>query len=664
MNFLLEIGCEEIPGLWIEPALEQLKEKAHSLLEAERLYPSSIKTYGTPRRLALIINGLPERQKDIEKEIIGPPATQSPSSFAKKHNILEKELFIKEIKGKRYFCFIKRKKGEETEKVIKRIIFDIIKGIKFPKNMRWKTSFTFARPIRWIVAMLDDKIIELEFEGLISSKKTYGLRRKKEPILVSPSSYVLALKENNIIVDCKERKAYILKMIKIEADKLKAKPYLPSSLLDEITNLVEAPFVIRCRYKEKFLKLPADVLIAALIHHQRYVPLTKGKMLIPYFLVVSNGGEATEDIIRKGHERVVSARLYDAEFFFKSDLKIPIEQFSERLKGVVFHKGLGSLYDKTMRNVRLSTSLALRLMNEKDTPDVSKASFLSKADLTSQMVAEFPELQGIMGYHYAISQGIPKRIAIASAEHYLTLPKSNISKIINLADRIDTLVGYFSIGISAKGSEDPYGLRRCGNSIVKIVISSNFKNRISLNSLIREAFRGFKIDDEEKITADALLFLKQRLEFILKEKYKEDVIDAVLNCGFNDIVDAKERIEALTFFKKDPNFNNLITSFKRVFNILKGKEEGLFDKSLLKEEGEKRLYSSLVKVEENLKCAISEEDYKNAFKLISSLKEDIDTFFDNVMVMAPDKNIQENRLSLLFLLKRLFLMLADISILK
>lgn len=666
MDFLLEIGCEEIPPSWIEPALEQLKEKARSLLLNERLYPSSIKAYGTPRRLALVINGLSERQEDIENEIIGPPALVSPSGFAKVHNVSEKDLFIKEIKGKRYFCFIKKEKGEETEKVLKRILFDMIKEIKFPKHMRWKTSFTFARPIRWIVALLDNKTIDFECEDFVVSNKTYGLRTKKEPIVIpSPSSYVSTLRENNIIVDPKERKLLILKMFKREADKLKAKPYLKGGLLDEIANLVEMPVVIRCGYKRKFLSLPADVLTTALIHHQRYVPLIKGGSLIPYFLVVSNGGEKAKDIIRKGHERVISARLYDALFFFKEDLKLPLERFSERLKGIIFHKGLGSLYDKTMRNVWLSTSLALRLMDKRDIPNVSKASFLCKLDLATHMVQEFPELQGIMGYHYGIKQGISKKIAIVSAEHYSILPKSLLGRIVNLADRMDTLVGYFNIGLIPKGSEDPYALRRCGNAIVKIILSSHFKQRISLSSFIREACRGFKtIENENKIVEEVLLFIRQRFEFILKERYPPRVIEAVLNTGFDDLVDAKERIEALSsFFIKDPKFNDLITLFKRVINILKGKAPQGFNKDLLKEDAEKGLYLSLLKTKEALEDAISKTDYKNAFSLFASLKPQIDLFFDEVMVMVPDKNLQENRLSLLFFIKELFRRLADISVL-
>lgn len=663
MEFLLEIGVEEIPSLWIEASLLQLKNQASSLLKNEGLFLSSIKEYGTPRRLALIIKGIPKRQKDREREIIGPPQNAPCSSFAKAHNIPEDLLFIKEIKGKRYHAFIKKEKGEETKMILQRIIPDMIKGIKFPKSMRWKTSFAFARPIRWIVAMLNNEILNFEWEDLAPSNKTYGLRIKKEPIIVPyPSAYISTLKENGIIVDWKERKGWILQRLKTEAEKLKAKPYLKEKLLDELTGLVEAPVVIKCRFAKKFLKLPIDVLTTTLIHHQRYVPLIKEKAPIPYFLVVSNGGENAKNIIRKGHERVVSARLYDAEFFFESDSKIPMEQLGERLKLVVFHKGLGSLYDKTMRNVRLSTSLALRLINEKDIPDVSKASFLCKADLVSQMVQEFPELQGIMGYHYSLHQGIPKKIALALGEHYAILPKSTIGRIVNLADRMDTLIGYINIGLTPRGSEDPYGLRRCGNSIVKLILFSNFKKRISLISLIRESFRGFKIDGENKID-EILLFLRQRLEFIFKAKYPPDVINAVLSCGFDDIIDAKERIEALSSFTKDPLFNNLTVSFKRVINILKEKEPRVFDKALLKEDAEKRLYLSLEKIERELDNAISKRDYKAGFKLLGRLREDIDTFFDKVLVMAPDKNIRENRLSLLFLLKKLFLTLADISVL-
>ncbi|MEW6102761.1 MAG: glycine--tRNA ligase subunit beta [bacterium] len=660
MNFLLEIGTEEIPALWIDKALEQLKNKAQSFLENEGIAFKSIKTYGTPRRLTLIINGIGIRQK--EKEIIGPPANSFINGFLKAHGVKKKELFVKEIRGKRYYCLIK--KGKETKEVIKNVIADVIKGITFPKQMRWKTHLTFARPIRWIVALLDNEIIEFECAGVISSNKTRSLRIKKEPVVIpNPSSYISILKEQGIIVDCKERKDFILKKIKEEADKLKAKPFLKEELLLEITNLVESPLIIRCSFNKRYLKIPDDVIIASLTHHQRYVPLIKKKGIISYFLVVSNGGE--KGIITKGHNRVVSARLSDAEFFFKEDLKIPLEQFGDRLKGVIFHKGLGSLYDKTMRNVSFSVSLGLRLIEEKRLPELSKAAFLCKADLTTQMVQEFPELQGIMGYHYAMRQGIPKTIASAIREHYLILPKSKLARIINLADRMDTLTGYFSLGIIPKGGEDPYGLRRCGNSIIKIILSSNFKKRVFLESLIRESCRIGKIKDEDRITEEILLFIRQRLVFIFKEKYFTDAIDAVLSLGFDDIVDCEERIKALSFFiKEDADFIDLSTSFKRVVNILKGAKRKEFDYNLLLEDAEKRLYFSLIEAKKALEDTVSKRDYREGFKILASLRPDIDKFFDGVMVMVSDKDIRENRLSLLFLLKDLFFTLADISVIR
>lgn len=673
MDFLLEIGCEEIPALWIEPALEQLKEEAYSFLENERLIPKSIKTYGTPRRLALIINGLPERQKDREKETIGPPATSSASGFAKACGVSEIELFVKEVKGKMYYSLIKKEKGQVSKKILERILPDLIKGLKFPKSMRWKTEFTFARPIRWIVAILDKEIVKCEIAGVVSCNCTRGLR--SEPIIIpSPSTYVSLLKKNGVIVDYKERKGFILKRIKEEGDMCGAKPYLPKELLSQITNLVEAPVIIKCGFNKRFLHLPDDVLITAMIHHQRYVPLVKVKGqesgvgsqegMMPYFLVVSNGGENAMEIIKKGHERVISARLSDAEFFFKEDCKIPMEKFADKLKGVVFHKGLGSLYDKTMRNVAFSTSLALRLIPEREIPDVSKAAFLCKVDLTSLMVQEFPELQGIMGYHYAIKQGIPKKIAIVSKEHYSILPKSLLGRIVHVADRMDTLTGYFSLGIIGKGDSDPYGLRRCGNSIIKIILSSNFKRKIMIESLIRESCRMYKIMDEDKITETLLLFMKQRLESMFREEYPQDVISAVLLSGFDDIIDVRERIRALSFFVKDPDFNNLTASFKRSVNILKGLEDYGFDENFLLEDSEKRLYLSIIEARKGLHNAISKKDYKAGFKILSSLKPDIDKFFDDVLVMADDENIRKNRLSLLFLLKDLFLTLADISVLK
>ncbi len=663
MNLLLEIGCEEIPALWIEPSLKQLKENAYSLFEKQGIIPNSSKTYGTPRRLVLLLKGIPKRQKDREIEIIGPPATSSPDGFAKAHSISIKELVIKERNGKKYYSIVKKKKKEETKHILGNILRELISSLSFPKSMRWKTNFTFARPIRWILCLLDNEIINFEIEGVSSSSKTFGLRTRKGAIYVpSVDSYISILRENSIIVDHNERGKFILNKLEEMAKKHQSKPYLNERLLSEIVFLVESPVIMECSFSKKFLRLPDDVLIASMIHHQRYVPLMKKTGLINYFLVVSNGGENAKNTIREGHKRVVSARLYDASFFFKEDLKTPLERFVDKQKGVIFQKRLGSLYDKTMRVVAFSTSIALRLVPENDIQYVSKAAFLSKADLGTQIVCEFPELQGIMGYYCALKQGYPKKIADALREHYSLVPKTTIGKIINLADRMDTLVGYFNLGIFPKGSEDPYGLRRCGNSIVEIILSSNFKNRLSLESLIRESLRIYKIE-EERIFNELLLFFRQRLEFIFSRKYPQPCITAILNCGFDDIIDTHERLNAFSSFTKTSDFLDLKTYAKRVMNILREKEPAVVvDEVLFCEKEEKSLYDAVKLAEKELDDTISKREYTLGFTILSSLKKEVDKFFDNVMVMVDDEKIRENRISLLSFLKRLLFKLVDVSV--
>ncbi|MDI6752676.1 MAG: glycine--tRNA ligase subunit beta [bacterium] len=657
-DLLLEIGTEELPASYIEPALSQLK------IEAEKLFSEAIvefrgsEVYGTPRRLALILYSVKELETK-EEEIVGPPATASADGFAKKYSALPKDLVIKEKKGGKYWCLIKKKERKPIEEIAQHLLPQLISSISFPKSMRWKGNFTFARPIRWIVALLGDKLIPFEIEGVKTQGKSLGLRGMPPIFIASPASYLSTLKENGVMVNQTERREYILSNLKDSAKEVGAEPLLSESLLDEVVNMVEDPVIIRGRFNKRYLKIPKDVVIASMVSHQRYFPLLKGNELTEYFLAVGNSKKSP--LIRKGYERILSARLADASFFWKEDKKIPLETFASKLKGVTWQEGLGSVHEKTLRCVRLAASLSLRLLGPKDIRYVERAAYLAKADLMTQMVSEFPKLQGIMGYHYAKCEGIEEEIALAIREHYEPLPSSSIAKVVGLADRIDTLVGYFAFGYIPKGSEDPQGLRRAGNSVIQIILEADFRTKVLLSSIISEACKGYKQINKEKIMEKVLPFLKTRLEFILSSSLDKNIVGVVADADFDDPKDCKERAFALSRSIKQEGFPNLTVSIKRVMNILKNAEKNGFNESLLVEPAEKELYSILTKTELSFQSACQRKDYDEAFLLLSKLRPSIDKFFDEVLVETDDQRIRENRKALLFLISDLFLKLADLS---
>ena len=659
-DLLLEIGTEELPASYIEPALSQMKIGAERLFSESAIEFSSISAYGTPRRLALILCQIREREEGKEEEIFGPPATASPDGFAKKYFCLPKDLLTREKKGGKYWCLIKKKEAKPADVIAQKVLPQLISSISFPKSMRWKQDFTFARPIRWLVALLGDKLIPFEIEGVRTQRESLGLRGRPPIFITSPTSYLSALRENGIMADQKERKEYILSELKDSAKEIGAEPLLYEGLLDEVANMVEDPKIIMGRFSKRYLKIPKDVIVASMVSHQRYFPLLKDDELTEYFLAVGNSKKSP--LIRKGLERVLSARLADADFFFKEDTKIPLEHFASKLKDVVWQEGLGTLHEKTMRVVRLATSLSLRLLEPKDIRYVERAAYLAKADLMTQMVSEFPKLQGIMGYHYAKCEGIEEEIALAIREHYEPLPNSPIAKVVSLADRIDTLVGYFALGYIPKGSEDPQGLRRAGNSVIQIIGEADFKTRVLLFSIISEACKGYERTNEEKIMETLLPFLRQRLFFVLSSSFGRGVIEAVLSVNFADPKDCRERASALSNFMKEEEFSDLTISIKRVMNILKGAERVGFDESLLLEPAEKELYCLLTKTELDLQSACRRKGYDEAFLLLSKLRPSIDKFFDEILVQTDEQKIRENRQALLFRILSLFLKIADFSV--
>lgn len=709
-ELLLEIGTEEIPAGYIPTALKQIEDLARNLLNRERIEFGEISTYGTPRRLVLLIKGVSEYQKELVQEITGPPQkiafdnqgnlTSSAYGFAKSQGVQVEDIKIKQTEKGAYIYIEKRCDILESKEISSRILPEIIQSISFPKSMRWGKGSTdgnseiyFARPIRWILAILNkettstglSEVIEFELGCLRSGQFTYGHRflSNGEIKISSSSEYFDALERARVIVDQEKRRAIISAGIEkyLQHGEFNALGYRGDSisnswLEDEVVYLVEYPNVIKGSFDESYLNVPADILISAMQEHQRYFPLIKSNLeLIPNFLIVANSDAGCNDEVRRGNERVLSARLADAAFFFKEDRKKTLSQWVEDEKGRVFQENLGSLYEKTLRIVELAKRIAQRIspaLIEK----AQRAAFLCKADLGTEAVGEFPKLQGIMGYHYALLDKEDEDVALAIKEHYLPvdskgeLPESLLGAIVGIADKIDTIVGCFGVGIIPSGSQDPYGLRRQAQGVVDIIL----KHKIVLSMseliiwslvLLEQKVKRNKIDIADKVTE----LFKQRIRAAgIDEGIKPDEMSAILSVGFDNPREVLDRGFALSSIRQEIEFEALIVAFKRAINIVKkekyDRDYGELKENLLQESAEKDLYKTYQEIKAGFENLVVNGQWIQALKELIRLKQPIDRFFNEVMVMVEDIEIQKNRLVLLSCIANLFLKIADLSYLK
>lgn len=687
-NALLEIGTEEIPASYIEPAREQLGKSCEEFLNSHKLSFGQIKTYATPRRIALYIENLVDKSEDRIEEIMGPSVkagkdangnfTPASNGFAQKHCICAEKLAVKTTEKGEYFCVQKKIPGEKTETLLKTAFPKMIKNLYFPKTMVWEQScFRFARPIRTIIALYGEKTVKFTLADIKSANYTVGLHAttSKKIIITHPERYVTVLQNNCVIVRPEERKEVLRKIIDSTVKRIKCAAIVDESLLDEVNYLVEHPVAVLCRFDERYLILPPEVLITCLRKKQKCFAVEDAKGgLTNYFVGIRNGISENQDIVKEGYERVLSARLNDAEFFFHQDTNSPLISKTPKLKGINFQEKLGTVYDKVIRLKQISKFLNNALGLNVDEGIIEKGVELSKADLVTNMIFEYPELQGIMGRIYAKYDNEPDEVCNAIEEHYLPLtndgklPKTQAGILLSISDKLDTLTGDFSAGLAPSGSADPYGLRRMATGVLRIMLEK--KLSVSIRTIVEKAFS--LLPEQAKANGQAieqvLEFFKQRLENLWQgQEYRFDEIRAVISAGYDNIIDADMRLSALKQIRQMPDFDLLAGAFKRASNILKqaDKLKIKFNESvneeLFREEAEKKLYLAVKQIESEIQSMIQAKQYLPVLKLLVGIKPSVDEFFDKVMVMCDDESIKANRLTLLNYISKLFFRLLDFS---
>lgn len=705
-DFLLEIGCEEIPARMIDAGSQELEKRVNDLLRRERLVPAqTIIHLDTPRRLAILAPGIPAAQPEITEKVPGPSVsvsfkdgqpTPAAQAFAKKAGIdISRLERVTTPKGE-YLAATVRKKGRAASEILAEFLPKEIASIYWPKNMYWrKSNERFVRPVRWLVAMLDHEVIPLEFDGILAGHQTRGhriLANSEVSIPRAGAPYIQALERAKVLGrDAREQQ--IRKGLDSATRASAGVRWREDRvLLDTVVNLTEFPSVILGNFDGEFLELPEEVLVTVMRDHQKYFAVedANGK-LAPHFLAVLNTDGDPESIIRHGHERVLRARFNDARFFWQTDQKIPLRERVQLLKHVTFQKDLGNYYEKTLRVQRLCSWLSeiVRQSGIAVRPGVvHKAACLAKADLTTELVKEFTELQGIVGGLYArvqqLDPDMPEstRLAIADAiyDQYKpesvedSVPRTIESAVLSIGDKADSISGMFSLGLQPTGSRDPFALRRQANGIVKII--AEHKLPLGLGQLFtdaREAYRGSEAEKKfsGKVDYDRSLreFFRERLEFYLREArgFAYDVVKAVLASDADDVVDAIARAEAVTEARPSQDFESISIAFKRIKNILRqAREAGKkiadgIDPSAFQEQAERDLASAIPKTAQKVESLRRTRKYEQALIEISKLRPAVDTFFDKVMVMVEDERIRANRLALLQTLLNHFSTIADFS---
>ena len=677
-NALIEIGTEELPASYVEEASSSFSAIFKNFLETNLLHFSSIDYYYTPRRIALIIKGLQEKQKDRIIEIKGPPEkfakidgkwSKQVLAFAHSRGILIKDLSIKKSKKGSFVFGKKIEKGRKTKDLIKKSLEEIIKKIPFPRYMRWeKTGFNFARPIRWLVVIMGKEVISVSIAGVKSGKFTRGhsflsTRKKLE---VTPENYTKILEKEYVIVDQHKRKSTIEKMIKKEASNLGGKALIPNDLLLEVTNLVEYPRSITGKLSEDFLSLPPDVVMTAMESHQRYFPIQKNNRLLPYFIAIINT-KPNKKII-KGNEGVLVSRLDDAKFYFEEDRKISLKERFNKLDEITFQEGLGTMKDKVNRMLELASELK-KYIGFKNYV-VREGIKLSKTDLTTLMIRdgkEFTNLEGKIGYYYAVDEGIPNDIAMVIYEHYLprfsgdNLPKTIEGAVVGILDRLDSIVASFIRGFKPTGSKDPMGVRRLANGLIEIVLK--FKFSIPLEKILNYAGKLFTKNFDSSEVAE---FFKDRFARVFETNgIPYDIVRAIVAVDISDLSFSLEKARVLKEWKEQniDEYKRLIIGQKRVANILKGFSKKSFPQvELFIEKTEKDLFAKTVDLEKKLQTFLKEKNSRKILTNLLSLIPTIDKFFDDVLVMTDDKKIRENRLSLLKYVREQFLKYGDLSL--
>ena len=698
-DFLFEIGCEELPAGMIPKAAHELQailEKyfaTHGLLEAN----GSIESLGGPRRLAAIARRLRLRQEDVVREVTGPPKsvaydavgepTRAAMSFAEKQGIPVSKLAIVNTPKGEYVSATQVIEGRPASKILAEILPQAIQEISWPRSMYWTGAHgpRFIRPIRWIVALLDGKVVPFTFAGLNSGNRTDGHRflGKRNISLSGPNEYESKLKKNFVLVRPEERRKKIETEIRSIAGRKNLRAHEDEALLEIVTYLNEYPTVITGSFDPVFLALPEEILITVMRDHQKYFGLESRRgELAPNFLAVINLNKDSKGLVRAGHERVLRARFADAQFFWRTDQKCRLADYLPKLAHVTYERRLGSYFDKVERMRAIARWLAEQWFSSGitggDVAGSDRAAELAKCDLVTEMVKEFTELQGIVGGLYARAQGEPDEIAWAVYDHYKPLglddptPRNLTGCAVALADKLDSLVACFAVGAAPTGSSDPFALRRAALGIVKIILDR--KISLSISAAVSAAAKALrehapKINASDAVEKQVLDFLFERAKFILRERrgFAYDEINAAFAAGADDLVDAADRVEALKAIRNTKNFAPLAASFKRIRNILEksavagDKNQLTVKQELLRDPAELQLNMVVQKIGEEATRRKKSKKYREALEKISELRPAVDFFFDKVLVMAEEEDVRRNRLALLGTLLREFSTIADFS---
>jgi len=665
-TLLLEIGAEELPAGDLEEALAQLRELTPARLAEARLDYEGLRVLGTPRRLVVLIEGLAPQQRPIEELVKGPPAraafddagqpTKAALGFARSKGVDVDELEIREMDGGEYVAALQSEEGRLTPELLASLLPELIASLRFGKSMRWNASnVSFSRPIRWLAALLGETVIPFEYAGLSSGRTSRGSRPEGSPEfeIAKAGEYAKLLAQRHIVADPDERRALIAQEAERLAESMGGRIPEDPPLLTEVANLVEQPTPFLGRFEEKYLRLPAAVLVAVMKKHQRYFPVAnEGGELLPYFVVVRNGGEEHLDIVRHGNEEVIRARFSDADFFYREDTKQPLEEFLPRLDTLTFQEQLGSMLDKTRRLEKLTPKLAEMLgLSADETRVAQRAAHLCKADLATQMVVEFTSLQGVMGREYALKSGEDAAVAEAIFEHYLprfaedAAPETRPGLVVGLANRLDSLAGLFAVGLIPTGSSDPYHLRRDALGIVQSLIAHQLP--FSVQEGLETVAKRLPVEVSDEALAAALDFVVERLRGALREQgFSHDVVDAVLAARGDDPFRASQAVEQLSRWVNRDDWSRILENYARCVRITRDLEERLeLDPGRFTQPAEEELYAAYQEARSHITPQSSVGEFLTAFL---PLVDVIDRYFakeSGVLVMAEEAKLRENRLA-------------------
>jgi glycyl-tRNA synthetase beta chain len=678
-ELLLEIGTEEIPAGYLEKGLEEIRRLAQALLEENRIeIAGGLYTYGTPRRLVLIGKAVAETQEDLVQEMTGPPKsvaydeqgkpTKAAMGFAKKQGVSVEELECIETPRGEYLYVKRQIAGSATRDILADALPKLIADIPWPKSMRWgDIGFPFVRPIHWVLALLNGEVIPFEVANVRSANTTQGHRfmAPETREVFSVGDYLQTMTDSFVLVDQKEREQVVERLVGKAAETVGGIPVQDPELVAIVSNLVEYPSAVCGGFEKDFLNLPDPVLITAMREHQKYFAVYDEKgQLMPNFVAVNNTVARDDSVVQRGHERVLRARLSDADFFFKEDRKRPLGDRLDDLKRVIYQADLGTSYAKVQRFTGLAEYVGEKMAPER-LGNIKLAASLCKCDLVSQMVAEFPSLQGVIGEAYARMEGHPEEVCTAIQEHYLptkaggVLPQSDVGAVVGIADRMDTIAGCFAVGLEPTGTADPFALRRHALAIIRIVENKGWD--LSLKEFVKKGLSilGEDLDfDHDQVFARVSDFFRERYkQMMLRANYETDLIEAVISVEFDRINELHPRIDQLKRFASDSvEFQELALAFKRVTNIIKKQEKRFeVDPALFKETSESALWDAFQALKDDVYRCMERKEYYEALGLMARLRKPVDEFFEGAEILVrDDQALRENRIGLLQQLAGLF----------